>query len=53
LRGILLVNLWWIAGESWSVDDHFSGSKNATLLLDLFLGVSRFGNALVGCGGRE
>jgi hypothetical protein len=26
-RGFLMVNLWWIAGESWLVDGHFSGSK--------------------------
>jgi hypothetical protein len=26
-RGFSLVNLWWIAGESWQVDAHFSGSK--------------------------
>jgi hypothetical protein len=25
-RGFLMVNLWWIAGESWYVDGHFSGS---------------------------
>jgi hypothetical protein len=36
-RGFLMVNLWWIAGESWYVDDHFSDSKNMPLFQDLFL----------------
>jgi hypothetical protein len=27
-RGFSMVNPWWIAGESWYVDGHFSGSKN-------------------------
>jgi hypothetical protein len=27
-RGFLMVNLWWIRGESWFVDGHFSGAKN-------------------------
>jgi hypothetical protein len=32
-----MVNLWWIAGESWYVGGHFSGSKNMPLFPDLFL----------------
>jgi hypothetical protein len=39
-----MVNLWWIAGESWQVDGHFSGSKNLPLFPDLFLSDSHFGN---------
>jgi hypothetical protein len=42
-RGFSLVNLWWIAGESWEVDGHFSGSKNVPLFLDLFLRYSHLG----------
>jgi hypothetical protein len=26
-RGFLMVNLWWIHGELWLVDGHFSGAK--------------------------
>ena len=44
-RGFLVVNLWWIAGESWEVDGQFSGSKNMPLFLNLFLRDSHFGNA--------
>jgi hypothetical protein len=36
-RGFSMVNLWWIAGESWYVDGHFSGSKKMPLFLNLFL----------------
>jgi hypothetical protein len=43
-----MVNLWWIAGESWQVDGHFSGSKNTPLFPDLFLVDSHFGNAYLG-----
>jgi hypothetical protein len=39
-----MVNLWWIAGESWYVDGHFSGSKNMPLFPNLFLRDSHFGN---------
>jgi len=39
-----MVNLWWIAGESWYVDGRFSGSKNMPRILDLFLTGSCFGN---------
>jgi hypothetical protein len=35
-KGIPLVNLWWIAGETWCVDGHFSGSQ-ISLCQDLFL----------------
>jgi hypothetical protein len=41
--GFLMVKLWWIAGESWQVDRHFSGSKNTPLFPDLFLRDSHFG----------
>jgi hypothetical protein len=43
-RGFLMVNLWWIRGERWSVDGDFSGPKNTPRFLGLFLGDSRFGN---------
>jgi NaMN:DMB phosphoribosyltransferase len=39
-----MVNLWWIAGESWQVDGHFSGFENFPLSPDLFLRNSHFGN---------
>jgi hypothetical protein len=45
-RGFLMVNLWWIAGESWCVDGHFSGSKNMPLFPDLFSSDSHFGSRL-------
>jgi hypothetical protein len=35
-RGFLMVNLWWIAGETWCVDGHFSGSKNVPFSQNLF-----------------
>jgi hypothetical protein len=35
-RGFLLVNLWWIAGESWQIDGRYSGSKNTPLFPVLF-----------------
>lgn len=37
-RGFLMVNLWWIRGELWLVDGHFSWAKNMPRLRDLFLG---------------
>jgi hypothetical protein len=43
-RGFLVVKLWWIVGESWQVDGHFSGSKNMPLFPDLFFRDSHFGN---------
>ena len=52
-RGVFVVNLWWIAGETWRLDGHFSGSKNLSPFQDLFLGVSHFGNGLVGSCVRE
>jgi hypothetical protein len=33
-RGVLVVKLWWIAGESWEVDGQDSGSKNMPLFPD-------------------
>jgi hypothetical protein len=39
-----MVNLWWIAGETWCVDGHFSGSENFPVCQDLFLRDSHFGN---------
>jgi len=42
--GVLVVKLWWIAGESWEVDGQDSGSKNMPLFPDLFLRDSHFGN---------
>jgi hypothetical protein len=35
-RGFLVVKLWWIAGESWCVDGHFSPLENFPLFADLF-----------------
>jgi hypothetical protein len=43
-RIFFVVNLWWIAGETWCVDGQFSGSKNMPLFPDLFLRDSHFGN---------
>jgi hypothetical protein len=33
-----MVNWWWIAGEGWLVDGHFSSSKNFTLSGFIFQG---------------
>jgi len=41
-RGFLMVNLWWIRGESWLIDGPISGLKNMPRIADLFLGF-RFG----------
>jgi hypothetical protein len=35
-RGFLMVNSWWIDGESWYVDGHFRGAKNLPRVTDLF-----------------
>jgi hypothetical protein len=35
-RGFLVVNLWWIAGESWYVDGRFLGAKNMPRVPALF-----------------
>jgi hypothetical protein len=36
--GEIVVNLWWIDGESWWVDGHFLGAENFSFFEDLFLG---------------
>jgi hypothetical protein len=36
-RGFSMVNVWWIAGERWQIDGHFSSSKNTPLFSNLFL----------------
>jgi hypothetical protein len=46
-RGFLMMKLWWIAGETWCVDGHFSGSENLPLCQDLFLRDSHFGNPVL------
>ena len=46
-RGVLVVKLWWIAGESWEVDGQDSGWKNMPLLPGLFLRDSHFGNSVL------
>jgi hypothetical protein len=46
-RGVLVVKLWWIAGESWEIDGQDSGSKNMPLFPDLFLTDSHFGNSVL------
>jgi hypothetical protein len=46
-RGFLVVKLWWIACERWSVDGQDSGSKNMPLFPDLFLRDSHFGNSVL------
>ena len=43
-RGLLMVNLWWNAGERWCSDGRFLVAKNMPPILDLFLDDSRFGN---------
>jgi hypothetical protein len=35
-RGFLMVNLWWIRGESWLIDGPISGLKNIPRIVDLF-----------------
>jgi hypothetical protein len=30
-RGFLMVNLWWVRGELWSVDDWFLAAENFPL----------------------
>jgi hypothetical protein len=37
-RGFLMVNLWWIRGELWSVDARFPEAKNMPQFLSLFSG---------------
>jgi hypothetical protein len=46
-RGVFVVNLWWIAGESWYADGQFLGLKNMPLFPDLFLRDSHFGNSVL------
>jgi hypothetical protein len=41
--GFLMVNLWWIRGESWFVDGGFFVLKNTPRISDLFLRGSCFG----------
>jgi hypothetical protein len=42
-RGFLMVNLWWIRGELWLVDGHFSGAKNMPHFGNLFLAIPVLG----------
>lgn len=42
-RGVLVVKLWWIAGESWEVDGQDSGSKNMPLFRIYFWGIPILG----------
>jgi hypothetical protein len=42
-RGFLMVNLWWIRGELWLVDGHFSGAKNMPHFGDLSLAIPILG----------
>src|SRR6266568_2342772 len=46
----LMVNLWWNAGERWSENDLNSPAENMSHFLDLFFGLSRFGNWINGGG---
>lgn len=41
--GFLMVKVWWICGETWSVDGHFLGFKNMPRILDLFLAIPILG----------
>jgi hypothetical protein len=43
-RGVLVVNLWWMCGETWCLATMFSGTRNLTRVADLFFRDSRFGN---------
>jgi hypothetical protein len=43
-RGFLMVNLWWIRGELWLVNGHFSGAKNMPHFQGLFFGIPVLGN---------
>src|SRR2546430_14118338 len=43
-RGFLMVNLWWNAGERWLENDLNLVAENMPDFLDLFFGLSRFGN---------
>jgi len=36
LGGFLMVNLWWIRGESWLIDGPISGMKNMPRIADFF-----------------
>ena len=37
-RGFLMVNLWWIRGESWLIDGPISGLKNMSRIADFIFG---------------
>jgi hypothetical protein len=53
-RGFLMVNLWWIRGESWLVGGRFLGSKDAPPISDLFSRIrirKSFGGQLWGIWG--
>jgi hypothetical protein len=46
-RGFLMVNLWRIAGETWCVDGHFSGSKKLHFVRIYFCGIPILGIPLL------
>jgi hypothetical protein len=52
-RGFLMVNLWWIRGESWLVDGGFLRTKNMPRISDLFFGDSDSGIIGAGFGAQE
>jgi hypothetical protein len=50
-RGFLMVNLWWIRGESWLVDGGFFRTKDMPRISDLFFAIPIRESLAAGCGG--
>jgi hypothetical protein len=50
-RGVLLVNLWWICGETWCFVTAFSSTKNLPRIADLFSGIPVLGIVSVSAAG--
>jgi hypothetical protein len=43
-RGVLVVNSWWMCGETWCFVTAFLGRENFPRITDLFWGDSRCGD---------
>jgi hypothetical protein len=42
-RGVLVVNLWWMCGETWCFVTAFLGMENLPQIADLFFGIPVLG----------
>jgi hypothetical protein len=42
-----MYDLWWIAGETWCVDGHFSGAENSSLCQIYFCEIPILGMQLL------